>query len=210
MSGDFHFLWERLRVLLQLYWGSPKQPGSLCHLRELVHRVQVDRAGKVFNTCDEFVLHAFKGHLVAAICNKLNLDSKDSPLEHDPSLQWLKQTSLAITKQHLYPSMCHSDDGIYNLHQSFLHMAFLYFDLRNAIRFEHGEHVIRHWKLWIPRFLAAGCKNYAIEAANHVLNIAARFPKHIAYIAVNNRTVNTDGKWGHGKPIDQAMEHYNL
>ena len=161
----------------------------MCYLRELVHRVQVDKGGKVFNTCDEFVLHAFKGHLIAAVCTQLTLNSKDSSLQHDPSLQWLEQTAQAVTKEILYPSMCHSEDGIYNLHRSFLHMAFLYCDLRNAIRFEEGEHIIRHWKWWIPQFLATGC---------------------ISYIAVHNRTVNMDGERGHGKPIDQAMEHYNL
>ena len=153
------------------------------------------------------MLHAFKGHLIAAVCTQLNLNSKDSPLQHDHSLQWLEQTAQAVTKKILYPSICQSEDGIYNLHQSFLHM---YCDLPNAIRFEEGEHIICHWTWWIPQFFATGCKNYALEAANHIVNVIAWFPKHISYIAVHNRTVNMDGKWGHGKPIDQAMEHYNL
>ena len=86
----------------------------------------------------------------------------------------------------------------------------MYYDLRTAIQFEGGEHIIRHWKWWIPQFLATGYKNYALEAANHLFNVIARFQEHISYIVVNNRTVNIDGKQGHGKPIDQAMEHYNL
>ena len=192
-----------------MYWGSPTQSGSLCQIWELVHRVQVDKTGKVFNTCDEFLLHAFKGHLIASICNQLNINSANTPVPHEASLQWLEKTAQAITKHIFYPSSCTSD-GVYDMHRSFVHMGFLYFDLRNAIRFEQGEHIIRHWKLWLPRFLAAGCKNYAAEAANHLINVTARFPKHIAYIAVHNRTVNLDGKRGHGKPIDQLMEHYNL
>ena len=63
---------------------------------------------------------------------------------------------------------------------------------------------------WLPRFHATRCKNYATEAANLVVNLTARFPKHISYIAIHNRTVNMDGKPGHGKPLDQVMEHYNL
>ena len=35
-------------------------------------------------------------------------------------------------------------------------------------------------------------------------------PRHIAYRVVHNHTVNTDGKPGHGKPVDQLVEHYNL
>ena len=54
------------------------------------------------------------------------------------------------------------------------------------------------------------CHNYATEALNLVANLKADFPKHIAYIATHNRTVNISGKPGHGKPIDQMVEHYNL
>ena len=91
-----------------------------------------------------------------------------------------------------------------------MHMAFLYLDLRTAIRWENGPHILRYWKLWIPRFIGTGCKNYAVEAVIHLANIAANFPKHISYIAVHNRTVNVSGKPGQGKPIDQLLEHYNF
>ena len=101
-------------------------------------------------------------------------------------------------------------DKVLQLSTSFMHAAFLYYDLRQAIRYEDGEHIIRHWKLWLPYFLALGRKNYSNEAANLICNIQADFPKHIAYIAIHNRTVNTTGRTGHGKPVDQMVEHYNL
>ena len=195
-------------MLLHMYWGSPSHIGSLCNMREFVRRVQVGKEGKVFNVCDEFILHAYKSHLLAAICTHLHIDSPDSSITHESTLQWLEATAQSIVAQILYPSTC--SDTIFGLHRSFLHTAFLYVDLRHAIRFEQGEHIIRHWKLWLPRFLATGCKNYALEAAYLIVNITARFPKHIAYIAVHNRTVNMDGKKGHGKLLDQLMEHYNL
>ena len=59
-------------------------------------------------------------------------------------------------------------------------------------------------------FVGMSCKNYATEALNLLCNLAATFPRHIAYIVTHNRTVNTQGKDGHGKPIDQMLEHYNL
>lgn len=99
------------------------------------------------------------------------------------------------------------EDTVYSFHHSFLHAAFLYADLRNAIRYKHGEHITRRWKWWLPRFLATGFKS---EATKLLVNVTARFPKHIAYIAINNHAVNRDGRVGHGKPIDQGMEHYNL
>ena len=96
------------------------------------------------------------------------------------------------------------------LHDQLVHLAFLYVDLRNAIRYENGEHVIRLWRFWFPVFLACRKSNYACEAANLLCNIQADFPTHIAYIAIHNRTVNIQGRVGYGKPIDQMIENYNL
>ena len=42
LTGDFHFLWECLKVLLMMFWGSPTHTGSLCNPREFVCRVQVE------------------------------------------------------------------------------------------------------------------------------------------------------------------------
>ena len=96
-----------------------------------------------------------------------------------------------------------SSDPAYSKHRSFLHLAFLYIDLRNAIRWEKGANIVRHWKLWLPRFIGTGCKNYASEAVNLIAHLQADFPKHLAFIATHNRTVNTTGKPGHGQPLDQ-------
>ena len=96
--------------------------------------------------------------------------------------------------------------------QSFLHLAFLYVDLYNAVHWKKGPQIVRHWKYWLPQFVATGCKNYAAEAIHLIANITAVVPKHTAlyYIAVHNKTVNMDGKPGHGKPVNQMIEHYNL
>jgi len=64
--------------------------------------------------------------------------------------------------------------------------------------------------MWLVRFLGTGKKNYSTEAAHLICNVLADYPKHIAYIAVLNRTINTASKPGHGKPIDLLVEHYNL
>ena len=159
----------------------------------------------MFNVCDEFLLHAYKSHLIAAICTQLHIDTPDAPVPHETTLQWLETKAKSQT---LLP--CTFTDPLYGLHRSFLHTAFLYADLRRAIHFEEGEYIIRHWKWWLPRFLATGCKNYATEAANLLVNLTARFPRHSSYIAMHNQTVNMGGKPGHGKPLDQVMEHYNL
>ena len=138
-------------------------------------------------------------------CHTLKLKSSDDSIKHIVSLQWLESISESLVSKALFPVV--SEDPVHYFHTSFLNMAFLYSDLRTAIRWEDGPHIIRHWKMWIPHFMGTGMKNYAAEAANLIANVKADFPAHIAYIAINNRTVNVQGK---GKPIDQHMEHYNL
>ena len=77
-------------------------------------------------------------------------------------------------------------------------------------RFEDGPQITRHYKLWLPTFIGTEKRNYAVECVNVIANLTADFPKHLSYIATHNRTINTRGKVGHGKPIDQMVEHYNL
>ena len=72
-----------------------------------------------------------------------------------------------------------SMDPIYTMHRSLLYTSFLYHDLREAVRYEEGSHVIRQWRLWLPIFLGTKCHNYATEAVNLIANIKADFPKHI-------------------------------
>ena len=45
--GDFHFLWECLRVVFSIFWGIPSQQGSLSSLRSVAHRLNVDKKVKV-------------------------------------------------------------------------------------------------------------------------------------------------------------------
>ena len=86
-----------------------------------------------------------------------------------------------------------------------MHAAFLYHDLREAIRHEDGEHIIVHWKLWLPYFLGTGRKNYSAEAYMQSESQLSQ-----TYSVYSYRSVNTKGKHGHGKPVDQMVEHYNL
>ena len=103
-----------------------------------------------------------------------------------------------------------SPDPQYAMHWSFLYAAFLYHDLSESVCYEEGNHIIQQWKFWLPIFLGTKCHNYATEAVNLLANLQADLPRHIAYIVTHNRTVNTDGRAGHGKPIDQMVEHCNL
>lgn len=207
-TGDFHFLWECLRVVFATYWGTPSDIGSLCNIREFISRKLVTKNVKVFNVGNEFLIHTFRAHFIARICSILKISSPTDDISHTKSLQWLEGKAREIVHETIHPTT--STDPVYLKHRSFLHLAFLYIDLRTAIRWEDGPRIVRHWKLWLPRFIGTGCKNYTAEAINLIAHLQADFPKHIAYIATHNRTVNSTGKPGHGKPIDQLMEHYVL
>lgn len=66
-------------------------PGSLSNLRAYVNRVLVDKAGKTFHIVDEFIQHAHAAHLLAAVCDKLQIESpQDIFLMRIPRSGWTK------------------------------------------------------------------------------------------------------------------------
>ena len=196
-------------MILSSFWGNPRAVGSLSNLRLQIERLSVDQKGSNFATGDEFLLHVFLGHLVAAICDHFCIGSTSDELQHNPTKEWLESTAKAIVSKTILPAES-ANDLVHALHRSLLHAIFLYIDLREAIRYEDGNQVIRQWKFWLVYFLGNSRKNYALEAVTMLSNIYANFPHHIAHIVVHNRFVNTTGKEGHGKPLDMMVEHYNL
>ena len=142
------------------------------------------KKGSNFATGDEFLLHTFQGHLIAAACDCLGVESIDETIEHEPTKEWLQSTAETIVSKTIMPVQ--SVDLVHALHRSLLHATFLYVDLRQAIKFEDGVHVVRLWKFWLLYFLGSSRKNYAIEAVTMLSNIYAKFPCHIAYICTHN------------------------
>ena len=91
IPGEFHFLWECLRVTYTIFWGTPSETGSLCNARELVCRKLVTKAVKVFNVGDEFLLHAFRAHLRASVCSILGISSPNEDIDYTANQQWLEE-----------------------------------------------------------------------------------------------------------------------
>ena len=157
---------------------------------------------------DEFVHHCFRAHLLANVCQQFQISSPSDLIRHENTQEWLQSTAELILQGSIMP--VELTNPHYSMHRSFVYTAFLYHDLREAVRYEEGSHVIRQWRMWLPIFLGTKCHNYATEAVNLLANLKADFPKHIAYITIHNLTVNINGNPGHGKAIDQMVEHYNL
>ena len=110
------------------------------------------------------MVHVFKAHLSASVCTLLKLQSTLEVIHHEATERWLRETAETLLADTTMPVQ--ASDPVYALHRSFLHLGFLYYDLRNAIHWEDGAQIIQHWVLWLPRFLATGKKNYASEAVN--------------------------------------------
>lgn len=197
-------------------WGSERDSGSLCHLKDISGRRQVGRDVKVFNVGDEFLRHAFEAHLLAAITNHFNLHSPSDNIADSTKKthSWLRCKAEKIVQCSVLP--CESTlvltkvDELYMLHRRLLYMGFLYLRLRDSIRREDGPRIISAWKYWLVMFLGSGRRNYSTEAANLLANLKADWSPSMAYIQTYNRTVNMTGESGGGKPIDQMLEHYNL
>ena len=213
--GDFHFMWQCLRVLCQLYWGAENIPGSLAHLRATVGRKNMIKGAKSFKEADEFLHHALEAHLTEALCKHLNINSPtEAPAMHcETTTEWLDTTVTSFLQLVVsVPTDAQEEtaDHLKNFHRSFIHDAILYADLRNAIQYEDGERIISHWRWWLLYFRATGSKNYAKEAANLLANLKADFSQWMAYIVTHNRCVNTTGTPSKAKAIDMALEHHNL
>ena len=149
-----------------MFWGSPAQISSLCNMREVIRRLQVDKGVKIFNIGDEFLLHVFKAHFKVSISPFLNVKTS-AGMSHQTSQEWLHDIAEKIVSNVLVAMPSPSTDPVYNFHKNLLHHIYMYIDLREAIGRENGPQIAKHWKWWLPRFLAAGCRNYAAVSQSH-------------------------------------------
>lgn len=127
--GTFHFLWECLRVVFMMFWGTPSLHGSLCNMREVCKLV--DKGVKVFNVGDEFLNDVFHSHLRSAIFHHFNISSTSDTIDHSSTKQWLYNTAEKIASSTLTP--VESKDPTYFFHRLFMHHAFMYINLRHAM-----------------------------------------------------------------------------
>ncbi|XP_019618434.1 PREDICTED: uncharacterized protein LOC109465518 [Branchiostoma belcheri] len=208
--GDFHFLWETGKCIHIAHWNSPKNVGSLAHLRDVVDRRNVDSGGKKFNAMDEFLHHACKAHLIAALLHHLGMTcpGEDVP---ERSAEELNDTIHSFLDKYVFKRTVRDsvDDSIFQHAVALLRHLMLYVDLRQCIRHEDGPGIISHWKFWLPTFLGTGRSQYSSEAANHLANLLADWSPRTTEVLTNNRGVNTHSREGHGKPVDMLVEHYN-
>ena len=116
---------------------------------------------------------------MANICQLLNITAPSDDIPHLCTQQWLRDTAEMIVASSIMPRK--SNDPVHSLHRSLIHLGYQYVDLRQAIRWEDGPQIIRHWKFWLSRFIATGMKNYSTKSVRLLTNLSADYPKHVAY-----------------------------
>ena len=89
-NRNYHFLWECLKTVIETFWESVTTSGSIYNLRERVNRTQLDKNAKVFSVADEFVIHALKAHLLAAVYSMFGISGGHETVEHKLSAEWLQ------------------------------------------------------------------------------------------------------------------------
>ena len=77
-------------------------------------------------------------------------------------------------------------------------------EYRDAIREGDGIRVLRCWKYLLPLFKATQRHNYAIEAANLLIEYYYTFPPRQAQQLIWSHFLNTSGKPGQNIPSDLA------
>lgn len=65
----------------------------------------------------------------------------DDEVGEETSIEWLKSKPILVVEASVMPT--NSSDAAYSMHRCFMHGAFQYIDLRNAIRYEDGPQIIR-------------------------------------------------------------------
>eukprot|EP00058_Branchiostoma_floridae_P002601 XP_002588089.1 hypothetical protein BRAFLDRAFT_87606 [Branchiostoma floridae] len=209
--GDFHFVWEGGRCTCITFFSSPKNVGSLAHLKDVVDRRTVDSQGKKFNPMDEFLHHACEAHLIAALLEHLGMESPDEDVP-EKTEEELDDIVESFMDKFIFKQSCSNrvDDSLFELCTSLLRHLMLYTDLRQCIRDEDGTAIVGHWRFWLVTFLGSGRTQYSTEAANHLANLMADWSPKTAYVLTHNRGVNVHSTEGHGKPVDMCVENYNF
>ena len=208
-----------------LYCQTSRDHGTLGYFRSKLNRIPVTKDPKKdLNATLDFFLTVEKGHLVAAACKVLGVDSK-SPLQLPPDLhkctkdeQWRFVESVASQVVEKYTlidealtrqPIAQLDDGIHNYTKVLCHFGALVLEFLDAWAEGDGERVYRCWRLFLPHFHSSGHSKYALEALRLQFQVKALCSPHLAYHLVWDRFINTKGGSGRNIPCDLHNEHMN-
>ena len=169
-------------MLLMMHWGTPTQVGSLCNIRELIC---LDKAEKVFNVCDEFLLHAYRSHLQSV--QSLTLTALKQILSMtQPCTGWRPWPTQWCRTHYTLPPHAPILSTTYTGH----------FCIHDFSTPTYGR--LLALKMAITSSDTGSCGYHGsweqvarITVPRQPTNLTAQFPRHISYIATHNRTVTS-------------------
>ena len=185
----------------------------LCRLRRLP---EARDPKKNLHACQDALLTIFKGHVIAAACTELGLESADSDwpssATREVCLADLARKVVAlctvIPEAVLGQPMKETDDGVYNYARVLCHFAALVLEFTDAWSEGDGKRVLRCWKIFMLHFHTERRTKYALEALRLQFQLATLSPDLVHQLTWG-RFVNTHGGPGMNIPCDLHNEHVN-
>lgn len=209
-----------------LYGQTSRDHGSLGYFKSLLNRAPVKKdPKKAVDPCLDFLLTTVKGHLLGAACDYLGVPTLDSPIQLPPGIHKRSTTQqytyLESVAKHVVENFTlvgsaftgetvrETGDGVHNYARVLCHYGSLVMEFLDGWREGDGERVYRCWKLFLPHFLAANRRKYALEALRLQMQVQAVTSPHLAHHILWDRFVNTRGGIGRNIPCDLHNEHVN-
>ena len=209
-----------------LYGQTSRDHGTLGYFKSLLNHTTVKNEPKQsVDACLEFLLTVVKGHILAVACEVLGVSKLDSPIQLPPGIrnsspqhQFCFVRSIAVqviekcgvvgaalTRK----TVEEVKDGVYNYARVLCHFGSLVMELVDAWAEGDGERVFRCCRLFLPHFIIANCRKYALEALRLQFQVKAVLSPHLAYHILWDRFINTKGGMGKNIPCDLYNEHVN-
>lgn len=209
-----------------LYGQTSRDHGTLGYFKSLLNRTTVKNdPKKEVNASLEFLLTVVKGHILAVACELLGVSKLDSPLQLPPGLResspdhqfsFIRRLALqvldrcgllgaALTREKVQEI----GDGVYNYARVLCHFGSLVMEFVDAWAEGDGERVYRCWRLFLPHFLVANCRKYALEAIRLQFQVKAVLSPYLSHHILWDRFINTKGGMGRNIPCDLHNEHVN-
>ena len=187
-------------ILLQLIWRilfctSSSDHGTLGQLLSLLKRLPAATKPKEnMHACTDALFTVLKGHILAAACKELNIDSIDSRIpavchlkgsSNKEKLKFVVQISSKVAEKCtiikesiLGQTINESGDGKNNYARTLCHFASLALEFTDAWAEGDGPRILRCWRVFLPHFSAFGRTKYALEALRLQFQLAM-LPPHL-------------------------------
>lgn len=180
-----------------------------------------------FNACDDFFKLIVICHILSAATTLLKMSNLEDLPKHpkiaDGIDTWmqtdserkmiLEEVCMDIIDQYttleFNKGYADSTDGVFAYAKQVLTLGCMYLEYSDAIREGDGKRIKCCQKYFLPIFIAAGRKNYAIEFFHTIAQHEFVFSPRLSEELLWTRFINVHGIPGHNIPKDLHMEHLN-